>query len=69
MAVLARGREKLRLRGMPGIRRIVVVRLMASDTSGGQRRVIAIHMTVAAVRRRDFVRAGKGEGGVVVIKG
>jgi len=69
MAVLARSREELGLCRMSGVRRIVVVRLMASDTSGRQRCVVAVDVTITTLPGRHEVRTGKGEGGVVVIEG
>jgi hypothetical protein len=59
----------IRRRGMRRVAAVVVVGLMASKASGGQCRVIAVRMTVAAVRWRHFVRTGKRECGVVVVKG
>lgn len=55
MAVLARGREELGLRRVSGIRRIVVVRLMASDASSRQRCVVAIDVTIATLAGRHEV--------------
>lgn len=69
MAVLAGCGEELGLCRMAGVRRVVVIRLMASDASGRQRCVIAVRVAVAALPRRRFVRTGQGERGVVVIKG
>jgi len=69
VAVLARGREELRLRGMAGVGGVVVVGLMATDARGWQRRVVIVDMAVRAHPRRYEVRTGKGEGCVVVIEG
>ena len=69
MAVLARGREELGLCRVSGVRRIVVVRLMASDASSRQRCVVAVDVTIATLPGRHEVRTGKGEGGLVVIEG
>ena len=69
MAVLARGREELGLCRVSGVRRIVVVRLMASDASSRQRCVVAVDVTIATLTGRHEVRTGKGEGGLVVIEG
>ena len=48
MAVRAGGREELRLRGVPGIRGVIVIGLMAADTGRGQRSVVAIDVAVGA---------------------
>lgn len=69
VAVLAGGREELLLRSVAGISGVVVIGLMAADTSRGQRRVVAVDVAVGAYPRRRLVRAGQGERRVVVIKG
>ena len=66
---LARGREELRLRGVAGISRVVVVGLMASDAGCRQRRVVVVDVAIRALPRRHRMRSGQGEGCVVVIKG
>src|SRR5271157_4374756 len=48
MTVLARRREELRLRGMPRIRRVVVVGLVAADAGSRQRGVVVVDMAVDA---------------------
>lgn len=68
MAVLARRREELRLRRVAWIGRIVVVLLMASTARRGQRCVIVVDVTIAALPGRHSVRTGQGEGRVVVIE-
>ena len=69
VAGLARGREKLRLRGMPRIRRVVVIRLMAADAGRGQRRVIIVDVAVGALARGHGMRSGQRKCRVVVVKG
>ena len=68
MAGRAGRREELRLRGMAGIGGVVVIGLMAADTSRGQRGVVAVDVAVSAYPRRCLVRAGQGECRVVVIE-
>ena len=68
MARRAGSREELRLRCMAGIGGVVVIGLMAADTSRRQRGVVAIDVTVGAYPRRCLVRAGQGECRVVVIE-
>jgi hypothetical protein len=48
----AGGREKLLLRGVAGISGVVVIGLMATDTSRGQRRVVAVDVAISACPRR-----------------
>jgi len=48
MAGRAGGREELRLRGVAGIRGVVVIGLMAADTGRGQRGVVAVDVAVSA---------------------
>jgi len=69
VAVLARSREELRLCGVTGIRRLIVVGLMASDAGGGQSRVVAVDVAVGAHPWRHGMRTGQREGRVVVIEG
>jgi len=68
VAVLARGREELRLRRVTGVGCVVVVRLMASDASCGQSRVVAVDVAVGADPRRHSVRAGQREGRIVMVE-
>jgi hypothetical protein len=51
VAVLARGREELRLRRMAWVRRVAVVLLVAANTGRRQRRVIVVDVTIAALAR------------------
>lgn len=69
VAGLAGGREKLRLRGMARIRRVVVVGLMTANARGWQRRVIVIDVTIRTLPGWDRVRACEWEGRVVVVEG
>lgn len=48
VASRAGGREELRLRGVAGIRGVVVVRLMAADTGRRQGGVVAVDVAVGA---------------------
>ena len=68
MAGRAGRREELRLRSMAGIGGVVVIGLMAADTSRGQGGVVAVDVAVSARPRRCLVRAGQGECRVVVIE-
>jgi len=68
MARLASRREELRLRRVSRIRRVVVIRLVATNASGRQRRVIVVDVTVDAHTRWRSVHAGKRERSVVVVK-
>jgi hypothetical protein len=68
MARRAGGREELRLRCVAGIGGVVVIGLMAADTSRRQRGVVAVDVAVGANPRRCLVRASQGEGRVVVIE-
>ena len=52
MAGRAGRREELRLRSMAGIGGVVVIGLMAADTSRGQRGVVAVDVAVSACPRR-----------------
>jgi hypothetical protein len=65
---LAGSREELRLGRMTGIRRVVVVRLMAAHAGRWQCRVVVVHVAVRANARRYPVRTGEGKGRVVVIE-
>jgi len=71
MAVGARCREDkgIRRRGVRWIAGVVVIRLMTSDASGGQGRVIAGGVAVAAVGRRHHMQSRQREGSIVVIEG
>ena len=69
VAVLACGWKELWLRGVAGIRGFVVIGLVAADADGWQGCVIVVHVAIGALPRRNFVRSGKGEGRVVVVKG
>ena len=48
VASRAGSREELRLRGVAGIRGVVVIGLMAADTGRGQRGVVAVDVAVGA---------------------
>jgi len=65
----ARGREVERLRLVAGVRRVVVVRLMAAHARDGQRRVIVVDVAVRTDPWRHQVRARQRECGVVVVEG
>ena len=68
MARLASRRKELRLRRVSRIRRVVVIRLVATNASGRQCRVIVVDVTVNAHTRWRSVHAGQGERSVVVVK-
>ena len=68
VTILATRGEELRLRSVPRIARLVVIRLVASDTCGRQRCVVVIHMTLAALSGRYGVRAGQRKRRVGVIE-
>jgi len=55
VTILASRREELWLRGVARIGRLVVVRLVASDASGGQRGVVVVHVAIAAHTRRHHM--------------
>ena len=69
VTVRTRHREELRLRCVPRIRRVVVVGLVATDARRRQRGVVAVDVAVDARPRRNHVRSGQRERGVVVIEG
>lgn len=69
VAVLACGREELRLSRVARIGCVLVVRLVAADTRGGQRRVVIVDVAIAAHPRRDQMGTGERKRCVVVIKG
>ena len=68
VAVLARGREKLWLRGVARIGRVVVIRLVTTDTRRWQRCVVVIDVAIRALPRRHRVRSRQRERSVVVIE-
>ena len=68
VAVLACRREELWLCRVARIRRLLIIRLVAAVTIGGQRRVIAVHVAIGALPRRHGMRSSKGKSCVVVIK-
>jgi len=69
VAVLAGSGEELRLCSVTGVRGVVVVGLVTSDACCRQCCVVVVHVAVTANTRRHGMRAGKGEGGVVVVEG
>jgi len=68
VAVLARCWEELRLCRVTGVAGVVVVSLMASDASRRQRGVVAVDVAIGAHARWHSMRAGQGEGCVVVVE-
>lgn len=68
VAVLTSRGEELRLRGVPWIGRVVVVRLVATNASGRQRRVIVVYVAVYALARWNGMRSRQREGRVVVVE-
>ena len=68
MAVLASGREKLWLRRMSRIRRLVVIRLVATDAGGRQRGVVVVDVAVGARPRGYRMRSRQRKRRVVVIE-
>lgn len=69
VAVLAGCREKLGLRRMARIRRVVVILQVTSDADRRQRGVIIVDVAVRTLPRWHRVRARQGEGRVVVVEG
>src|ERR1019366_2535988 len=69
VTVLARRRKELWLCRWARIGCVVVIRLVAADTSGGQRGVVVVDVAVGALARRNRVRSGQREWGVVVVEG
>ena len=65
---LAGSGEKLRLCRMSRIGRRVVIRLVTTHASGGERCVVVVDVTIGAEPRRNRMHAGQWERGVVVIK-
>jgi len=68
VAVLTSCREELWLRGVSRIRRLVVIRLVATDAGCRQRRVIVIHMAIRALARWNSMQARQRKNRVVVIE-
>ncbi len=69
MAVLACSREKLWLRRVARVRRVLIIRLVAAVARRRQRGVITVNMAIRTLPRRYRMRARQRERGVVVIKG
>ncbi len=69
VAGLAGGGEELWLRRVSRIRRVVVIRLVAPNTSDRQSGVVSVHMAIRALPWRRRVGAGQREGCVVVVEG
>ncbi len=55
---LARGGEELGLRRVARVRRVVVVGLVAANTSRRQRCVVVVDVTIGTLPRRHQMRAG-----------
>lgn len=68
VAVLACSREELLLRIVARIRRVLVIGLVATIASRGQRGVVAVHMAIGALAWRHGVRPGQWECRVVVVE-
>ena len=68
VAILACLREELRLRFVTWIRRVVVIRCVASIAIRWQRRVVVVNVAIHAMPRRRQVGTGQGEGRVVVVE-
>ncbi len=69
VAGLAGGREELRLRRVSRIRRVVVIRLVATNTVRRQRRVVVVDVAIAALTWRDGVRSSQRKRRVAVVEG
>ncbi len=69
VTVLARRWKELWLRRVTRIGGVVVIRLMAANTSGRQRSVVVVDVTIGALARRDRMRSGQRKRGVVVVEG
>jgi len=68
VAILTGRGKELGLRFVARIRRLVVIRLMASNAGCRQCRVVVVDVAIRADARRHGVRSGKGEGRVAVIE-
>ena len=68
VAGLACSREELRLRRVTGVRRVVVIGLVASDAGRGQRSVVTVDVAVGALPRRNRVRSRQRESSVGVVE-
>ena len=68
VTILASGREKLRLRRVTGVGRVVVVRLMTADAGCRQRGVVVVDMAVGALPGWHGMRSSQRERRVVVVK-
>ena len=68
VAVLTSRGEELGLRGVAGIGRVVVIRLMATNASSRKRRVVVVHVAVYALARWNSMRTGQRERRVVVVE-
>ncbi len=68
VAVLTGGREKLWLRGMAGIRCVVVIGLMTADAGRRQRGVVVVYVAIGADTRWHRMRSRQREWSVVVIE-
>ena len=68
MAVLTGRGEELWLRGVSRIRRLVVIRLMATDACCRERRVIVVYVAIRALAWWNCMQAGQWERRVVVIE-
>lgn len=68
MAVLARRREELWLRRVARVRGVLVIGLVTAVTRRGERSVIAVHVAIRTLPRRNRMRASQRESRVVVIE-